>query len=98
MSTLSMDLLKVMQTTSHPEFNKVFKSWATFVLLKIAPMPTWDAIFIRARDLYEENEDTWISDNVNDGAAAFTAGADGKDGMNKQPGKSTGGSGDGGSD
>ena len=94
MSTLSMDLLKVMQTTSHPAFNKVFESWASFVLLKIAPTPTWDAIFIRAREVYEDNEDTWVSDNVNDGAAAFTAGADNKDSTRKQPGKPTGGSGD----
>ena len=92
MSTLSMDLLKVMQTTSHPDFNKVFESWSNFVMLKIAPTPTWDCIFIRARDVYEEHADTWISDEVNSGAAAFVAGTGGKEGEGK---KTTGGAGGG---
>ncbi len=52
MPNLSKDLLKVMQTTSHPEFNKVFESWTSFVRLKIAPTPTWNAIFTRAREVY----------------------------------------------
>ena len=73
MSSLSLDLLKVMQTTSHPDFNTVFRSWHDFVLLKIAPSPTWDAIFIRAREVFEEHADTWVSDTSNDGDAAFAA-------------------------
>ncbi len=74
MPNLSMDLLKVMQTTSHPDFNKVFESWSSFVLLKIAPTPTWDAIFTRAREVYEENADTWTTDTTNNGDAVFKAG------------------------
>ena len=84
MPNLSMDLLKVMQTTSHPDFNKVFESWSSFVLLKIAPTPTWDAIFTRAREVYEENADTWTSDTVNNGDAAFKAGVG--DHAGKKPG------------
>ena len=94
MSSLSMDLLKVMQTTSHPEFNQVFQSWASFVQLKIAPTPTWDAIFARAREVFDEHKDTWVSDAVNDCAAAFTAGTIGKDGSGKCNGKADGAGGD----
>ena len=74
MPNLSIDLLKVMQTTSYPAFNKVFESWQSFVLLKIAPTPTWDSIFSRAREVYEQNADTWTSDDTNNGDAAFKAG------------------------
>ena len=46
-------LLKVLQTSSNEEFNSTFKSVASLIRLKmIHPVPTWQTIFARAKEIY----------------------------------------------
>ena len=73
MPNLTTDLLTVFQTSSHPEFNDVFKTWSNYILLKMANDPTWTEVLDRARAVYDGFSDTWITDTANDGSSAFNA-------------------------
>ena len=74
MPNLSSDLLAVFQTTSHEDFNDVFKTWNNCVLLQREFEPTWNDILDKARVLFDEFSDTWVDDSAS-GKSIFNADA-----------------------
>ena len=72
MPNLSSDLLSVFQTTSHEDFNDVFKTWRNYVLLDREFDPTWTEILDKARSLFDEFSDSWVEDSTAN-KSAFSA-------------------------
>ena len=59
---LVQSLLKVFQTSSNAAFNDAFKSLANAIRLKmITPIPTWQVVFLRGKEIYTEelNSGRW---------------------------------------
>ena len=78
---LISDLLKILQTSSNQEFNSTFASVASLIRLRmIHPVPTWQTIFSRAKEIYlaEVSKERWNTGAKGSIDSIFNASKNGK--------------------
>ena len=51
-STLVTDLFNLMQTSSNPTFNSMFKHWSGLIIMDMAPPTNWKEMLSKARIMY----------------------------------------------